>query len=421
MPRANHAKVELAKDRDPVATIKGENVTRIPWLIPLRNERMSRSPFAFYRGTAAIMAADIAATPTTGSIVQACGDCHLANFGLFATPERNVIFDLNDFDETLPAPWEWDVKRLATSTVLAALEVGASDKLARQIAVDTVQSYRLNIRRIGVISPLQIWFSRVDAQVFLSVLDPAQARSIERKQRDAAERGEHVPPAFVSNRTGKLAFVEDPPVLHHLPHNDPLRERAREALKKYASTLRDDVRVLFSRYRLRDAAIRVVGVGSVGTHCAIVLFQAGPNDALVLQLKEADASVLEPYAGTSTYYNHGQRVVAGQRLMQAASDLFLGWLQLESGQNYYVRRYRDRKAGANLERLGLRELAQYAALCGATLAIAHARSGDPAFIAGYLGQGGNFDQAIADYATGYAAQAKRDYDAFLKSLQRAAS
>lgn len=421
MPRANHAKVELAKDRDPVATIKGENVTRIPWLIPLRNERMSRSPFAFYRGTAAIMAADIAATPTTGSIVQACGDCHLANFGLFATPERNVIFDLNDFDETLPAPWEWDVKRLATSTVLAALEVGASDKLARQIAVDTVQSYRLNIRRIGVISPLQIWFSRVDAQVFLSVLDPAQARSIERKQRDAAERGEHVPPAFVSNRTGKLAFVEDPPVLHHLPHNDPLRERAREALKKYASTLRDDVRVLFSRYRLRDAAIRVVGVGSVGTHCAIVLFQAGPNDALVLQLKEADASVLEPYAGTSTYSNHGQRVVAGQRLMQAASDLFLGWLQLESGQNYYVRRYRDRKAGANLERLGLRELAQYAALCGATLAIAHARSGDPAFIAGYLGQGGNFDQAIADYATGYAAQAKRDYDAFLKSLQRAAS
>lgn len=421
MPRASHAQVELAKRRDPVATIHGENAARIQWLIPLRNERMARSPFAFYRGTAAIMAADLAVTPATGSIVQACGDCHLANFGLFATPERNVIFDLNDFDETLPAPWEWDVKRLATSAVLAALDVGASETIARGIAVDTVQSYRLNMRRISTISPLQIWFTRVDAQVFLSVLDPAQARSIERKQRDAASRGEHVPPAFVSNRSGKLAFVEDPPVLHHLPHNDPLRIRAREALKKYSSTLRDDVRVLFSRYRLRDAAIRVVGVGSVGTHCAIVLFQAGPDDALILQLKEADASVLEPYCGASKYANHGQRVAAGQRLMQAASDLFLGWLEIESGQNYYVRRYRDRKAGANLERLGLRELAQYSSLCGATLAIAHARSGDPAFIAGYLGQGDNFDQAIGDYAAGYAAQAKRDYDAFMQSLRPIAS
>ena len=419
VPRAVHAELKLAENRDPVAVIQKENATRIPWLVPLRNQRMLNSPFAFFRGTAAIMAADLALTASTGSIVQACGDCHLANFGLFATPERNVIFDLNDFDETLPAPWEWDLKRLATSAVLAALEVGASAAQARSIAASTMTSYRFNIRRLSEYSPLQTWFTRVDARQFLAVLDPAQARSIERKQRDAATRGEHVPPRYVANSRGKLRFVEDPPVLHHLPHNDPLRGREREALYKYTSTLRDDVRILLRRYHLRDAAIRVVGIGSVGTHCAIVLFQAGPDDALVLQLKEESASVLEPYAGTSVYPNHGQRVVAGQRLMQAASDLFLGWLQLEGGQHYVVRRYRDRKAGANLERLRLRELTEYGALCGATLALGHGRSGDPAFIAGYLGQGPNFDDAVADYAMAYAAQTKHDFDAFVQSLKSA--
>jgi uncharacterized protein (DUF2252 family) len=417
VPRSSHAQVPLAPGRDPVATIRRENAGRIPWLIPLRNQRMSRSAFAFYRGTAAIMAADTALSPVSGAIVQACGDCHLANFGLFGTPERNVIFDLNDFDETLPAPWEWDVKRLATSAVLAALEVGAAQPLARKIACRTVESYRLSMRRLMIESPLQIWFTRVDAQVFLSVLNPSQARSIERKQRDAAARGEHVPPAFVASRSGKLRFVEDPPVLHHLPHNDPLRGRAREALRKYTQTLRDDIRVLFNRYHLRDAALRVVGVGSVGTHCAIALFQGGPDDALILQVKQANASVLEPYAGVSRYPNHGRRVAMGQRLMQAASDLFLGWLEIEGGQNYVVRRYRDRKANANLERLRLRELAQYASLCGQTLALAHARSGDPAFIAGYLGQRDSFDRAVADYATAYAAQSQRDYALFLDSLK----
>jgi uncharacterized protein (DUF2252 family) len=221
----------------------------------------------------------------------------------------------------------------------------------------------------------------------------------------------------VANRSGKLRFIEEPPVLHHLPHNDPLRGRAREALSKYTSTLRDDVRILLRRYHLRDAAIRVVGIGSVGTHCAIALFQAGPQDVLILQVKEESASVLEPYAGASAYGNHGQRVVAGQRLMQAASDMFLGWLSLEGGQHYIVRRYRDRKAGANLERLGLRELTQYGSLCGATLALGHARSGDPAFIAGYLGRGANFANAVADYAMAYAVQTQRDYDDFVRSLK----
>ncbi len=408
--------MDLAPDRDPVATIRTENLTRIQQLVPLRTERMSRSPFAFFRGTAAIMAADTARTPASGALVQACGDCHLANFGLFGTPERNVIFDLNDFDETLPAPWEWDVKRLATSAVLAGLEAGAPDKLAREIALKTVQSYRLTMRGLMTASPLQIWFMRVDAQVFLSVLDPAQARSIERKQREAAERGEHVPPAFVAGSSGKLRFVEDPPVLHHLPHNDPLRGRAREAMRKYTQTLRDDTRILFNRYHLRDAALRVVGIGSVGTHCAIVLFQAGPNDALILQLKQAGASVLEPFAGSSGYENHGQRVAAGQRIMQAASDLFLGWLRIEGGQDYVVRRFRDRKANANLERLRLRELAQYASLCGQTLALAHARSGDPAFISGYLGRKDVFDIAVADFAVQYAAYAQRDYTRFLRAM-----
>jgi len=273
------------------------------------------------------------------------------------------------------------------------------------------------MRASAVRSPLEVWFSRVDPNVFLGKLDVEQARAIERKQRDTAQRGEHVPPKFVANQGGKLRFVDDPPVLYHLPHNDPLRRRGFEALRRYAKTLRDDVRVLFSRYHLRDAAIRVVGVGSVGTHSAIALFQAGPDDVLVLQLKEANASVLEPYAGESVYANHGQRVVAGQRLMQSSSDIFLGWSQIESGQHYYVRRFRDRRANANLEQLELEHLIQYASLCGETLAIGHARSGDAEFIAGYTGQGSNFDEAIADYASGYADQARRDYDAFAASLE----
>lgn len=414
VPRSSHAEVRLAEGRNPVATIDAQNATRIARLLPLRDERMSRSPFAFFRGTAAVMAADLAGTPATGAIVQACGDCHLGNFGLFGTPERNVIFDLNDFDETLPAPWEWDVKRLATSAVLAALETGASDVQAHDAAMHTVESYRLNMRRLGTASPLEIWFSRVDARVFLSVLDPGQAQRIERKQRDAAARGEHVPPTFVANRKGgKLHFVEDPPILQHLQHTDPLRSSAHEALNKYTATLRDDVRVLFSRYHIRDAAIRVVGVGSVGTLSAIVLFQAGPEDALVLQLKEERASVFEPYAGASRYANHGERVAKGQRLMQAASDLFLGWVALESGMHFVVYRFRDRKANANLERLNLRQLMEYSALCGATLALAHARSGDPAFIAGYLGSKPVFDRAVAEYAVAYARQAKSDYDTFI--------
>jgi uncharacterized protein (DUF2252 family) len=413
VPRPSHAEVKLAFGRDSNATVARQNATRIPWLVPLRMQRMSRSPFAFFRGVAEIMAADLAITPTSGSRVQACGDCHLGNFGLFGTPERNVIFDINDFDETLPAPWEWDVKRLATSAVLAAYEVNCSAKQAREIARLTVESYRLNMRRLGETSPLEVWFQRIDARDFLATLDPAQAQRIAAKQRDAATRGEHVPPQYVANRSGKLHFVENPPILQHLPHNDPLRARAREALQKYSATLRDDVRVLLRRYHLRDAAIRVVGIGSIGTHCAIGLFQAGPDDALVLQIKEERASVLEPYAGASAYPNHGQRVVAGQRLMQAASDLFLGWVALEGGQHYLVRRYRDRKANANLERLGPRELEAYASLCGATLALAHARSGDPAFISGYLGASGKFDQAIADYAAGYARQTRKDFEAFI--------
>lgn len=418
VPRSEQARVELAKDRDPLRIIAQQNERRIQRLIPLRLERMSRSPFAFFRGTAAVMAADLAATPSTGSIVQACGDCHLANFGLFGTAERNVIFDLHDFDETLPAPWEWDVKRLATSAVLVARELGGSDSEARTAALSVAQAYRTDMRVIAQASPLEVWFSRVDPQVFLATLDAQQARAIERKQRDAAQRGEHVPPKFVANHGGKLRFLDDPPVLYHLEHNDPLRRRGGEALRRYTKTLRDDVRVLFSRYHLRDAAIRVVGVGSVGTHAAIALFQAGPDDVLVLQLKEANASVLEPYAGASVYGNHGQRVVAGQRLMQSSSDIFLGWLQLESGQDYYVRRYRDRKANANLERLGLQELIQYASLCGATLAIAHARSGDPKFLSGYMGQGVNFEEAIADFAVAYADRAKHDYEAFIAEIKK---
>lgn len=266
VPRSSHAQVSLAPGRDPIATIDRQNQTRIARLIPLRMERMARSAFAFFRGTAAIMAGDLAATPVTGSFVQACGDCHLANFGLFATSERNVIFDLNDFDETLPAPWEWDVKRLATSTVLAALERGASYAQARDAALKTVASYRLNMQRLGETSPLQIWFSRVDARTFLSVLDRDQALRIERKQRDYAARGEHMPPTFVANRSGKLHFVEDPPIHRYVAG------RRAGAVLALSSARRRHSR---GRHRQRRHP-----------QCDR-LFQAGPDDALVLQIKEA--------------------------------------------------------------------------------------------------------------------------------------
>ncbi|MBV9270950.1 MAG: DUF2252 domain-containing protein, partial [Candidatus Eremiobacteraeota bacterium] len=417
IPRSDQASATLAPGRDPLRIIADQDRQRIPHLIPLRHERMARSTFSFFRGTAAVMAADLAATPTTGAIVQACGDCHLANFGLFGTAERNVIFDLHDFDESLPAPWEWDVKRLATSAVLVGRDLGGSEREARTAALSVAEAYRSEMRTSAQSSALDVWFSRVDPQVFLSTLDAAQARSIERKQRDMTQRGEHVPPKFVAKTGGKLSFMEDPPVLYHLPHNDPLRKRGFEGLRRYAKTLRDDTRVVFSRYHLRDAAIRVVGVGSVGLHSAIALFQAGADDVLILQLKEATASVLEPYAGASVYANHGQRVVAGQRLMQSSSDIFLGWSEIETGQHYYVRRFRDRRANANLERLGLEELIQYSALCGATLAIGHARSGDAAFLSGYMGRGRKFDEAIADFAVAYADHAQRDYETFIASEQ----
>jgi uncharacterized protein (DUF2252 family) len=375
---------------------------------------MMRSPFAFYRGGAAIMAADLAHTPATGAIVQAGGDCHLANFGAYGTPERRMIFDVNDFDETLPAAWEWDVKRLAASVVLLAHDLAFSRSAGRSAAVAALRAYRETMLKCAAMAPLDVWYWRLDAE---SVINAMQTNRVSKKlqqvaSHDAAGMRDAPSPKLLDETGDEIRLGENKPLVYHLPDQDPKNESVREAVANYGSSLSDDVRVLFERYSLVDLALKVVGVGSVGTLCSIALFKSG-SSLLLLQVKEAVDSVLEPYAGKSRYANHGQRVVSGQRLMQAASDMFLGWTQLADGRHFYVRSFHDMKASVDFERMRIDDLNAYARLCGAALARGHARSGDPEFIAGYLGTAVVFDEAVGDFALAYADQTIRDYGTFL--------
>jgi uncharacterized protein (DUF2252 family) len=350
---------------------------------------MMRSPFAFFRGSAAIMAADLATTPVTGLRVQTCGDAHLANFGAFATPERNVFFDVNDFDETLHGPWEWDVKRLAASFVLAARNNGYAERSCRDAASAAVRSYRESMRALAPLTALAIWYSRVDVRDVVAALRATDERRAIAKGR-AALRRQTVDKVFA-----KMTRV----------------------VERYRKTLRDDIRTLFDRYRVEDAVVKVVGIGSVGTICGVVLLTAGPDDALLIQVKQATASVLEPFAGASKYKNHGERVVTGQRRMQAASDIFLGWTSDDQGRDFYFRQLRDMKITVSSDGMPAPELAAYANLCGRALARAHARTGDPAAIAGYLGRSDAFDRAVVDFAVRYADQTEADHAAFVAAIK----
>ena len=420
VPRSTHGHWTPASDRlDPIALLEVSSQGRIPNLVPLRYGRMLKSPFTFFRGAAIVMAADLATTPTTGLRVQAGGDCHLLNFGGYGTPERNLVFDVNDFDETLPAPWEWDVKRLATSIVVAGRYINVSAKNCEEAAQTAARSYREHLGKYTQMGALEVWYSRIDADCLRDFSRPAKHRQrIEQQVQKALTRtSAQALPKLIEVVHGQWQIADNPPLMYHLSPDDFLEEEVQSVYQYYRQTLRDDLLVLLDRYRLVDTAIKVVGVGSVGTRCVVALLVADNNEPLFLQVKEARASVLEPYAGKSTYQNHGQRIIAGQRLMQAASDIFLGWTRSDRGHDFYVRQLRDMKTTVDIEDLSASELIGYSSLCGWTLARAHARSGDPAMIAGYLGKRDAFERAVADFAVAYANQTEHDHEALVAAVK----
>lgn len=427
VPRADHAEWTPADERrDPVAAVVEEDTGRVPDLVPIRHGRMAPSAFTFYRGTAGIMAEDLASLPSSGILVQSCGDCHLSNFGVFATPERSLVFDLNDFDETYPAPFEWDLKRLAASFVVAARDNGFGDRDGAEAARRSVARYHEAIRRDARRPFLDVWYQSLDVDSVLT----AVATTGSKKARKAAAKG--VRKARSRTHLGTLAKLaehvdgrwrirHDPPVVVTYPGHEEAAPRLDALFAAYAETLPPDHRRLFEQYRLVDFARKVVGVGSVGTEAFVFLF-LGPqgDDPLFLQLKQAGPSVLAPHVEPDVPQpeHDGQRVVEGQRLMQAASDVFLGWASGGPGgdQRFYVRQLRDMKGSTEVAELSPAGLCAYADLCGEALARAHARSGAAPEISGYLGGKESFEAAVTRFALAYADQAERDYERFAAAI-----
>ena len=431
-PRSAHAVAAAAHDRDPVATIEAQARTRAPALVPIRHARMAASPFAFFRGNAAVMAADLAGTPVSGLTVQLCGDAHASNFGLFASPERQLVFDVNDFDETLPGPWEWDVKRLVASLHIAARESGFGGDDIRAITVSAGAGYRRAMTDFARRSNLDVWYATVQDDARLVALrerlDADSAKIVARTVAKARSR-DHLRAysSLVRRQGGQIRFVNDPPLLVRLEDLIDRTEAAtarahlQTAFADYRESLSADRRRLLDQYRPVDIAHKVVGVGSVGVQAwVLLLLGRDRRDPLLLQIKEAQPSVLEAHLGPSEYANAGHRVVAGQRTMQASSDILLGWHRLTGDdgtpRDFYVRQLRDWKGSFDIGQMSPISMRRYGQLCGWTLARAHARSGDRVAIAGYLGRGESFDTAIARFAETYAAQNQRDYDAFVEAI-----
>lgn len=415
LSRRDHADWHAPADRrDPIEILEESNQNRIRELVPIRYGRMLRSPFTFLRGSAALMAYDLATLPKTGLQVQACGDCHLLNFGLFATPERNLVFDINDFDETLPAPWEWDLKRLVTSFVIAGRDRGLSEDGCRSAVQGCAQAYREHLREYSRMSPLEVWYAQLDAEMLIDMAPNAEIRKLRQQIAEKARDRivENLFPKIVTQVGGRYRFADQPPVLYHVAESD-VEERMREGLDDYRASLPAERRTLLDRYQLEDFAVKAVGIGSVGTRCMVVLLFSEENHPLILQIKEARDSVLAPYTTAARYDNQGERVVFGQRLMQSSSDIFLGWVRGRLGYDFYVRQLRDMKMSAPIEQASETQIRLYAELCGWTLARAHAKSGDAATISGYLGKGEQFDEAMADFAIAYADQTEADYDALV--------
>jgi uncharacterized protein (DUF2252 family) len=410
-----------ARRADPVDILHAADATRHAQLVPLRYGRMLQSPFTFYRGSAAVMAADLALTPATGIHVQACGDCHLMNFGGFATPERRLIFDINDLDETLPAPWEWDVKRLVASFVLAARSNGLSDRVGRDAAIACSRSYRSQMRAFADLDVLEIWYARLDDKAFLAMLPESRKAALKKRVAKATAQpsSELVFPKLAQESGDRLRIRDTPPTIFHPDeaHRAGHDEMLRNVFGKYRETLPEDRRALIDRYQVMDAAIKVVGIGSVGTLCWVALFRSIAGHPFFLQVKEANASVLEAFAGKSAFPHHGRRVVIGQRLMQPASDMFLGWATGPKGRHFYVRQLRDVKLSPLVETYDAEMLTIYGRACGWVLARAHAKAGDPWMIGGYLGKQDEFDEAMGRFAVAYADQAERDYNALKRAVR----
>jgi uncharacterized protein (DUF2252 family) len=411
-----------------VSLLEAQSVGRVPELIPIRYGRMLVSPFTFYRGGAAIMARDLSATPVSGLDVQLCGDAHLSNFGGFASPERRLVFDINDFDETLPGPWEWDVKRLAASFEIAGRDRRFSQKERRAAVTASVRSYREGMASFAAMCDLDVWYSHLDIESLLPRLrKEVGSKTMRRGERNLAKAQTKDSTRAFDRLTqfvdGRRTIVSDPPLIvpiaELLPEGEAadLTAQIRQLIRAYRQTLPNDRRVLVEHFEFADLARKVVGVGSVGTRSWILLMLGRDDrDPLFLQVKEANASVLEPFAGASAFKNHGERVVEGQRLMQAVSDIFLGWVHVKGldgvERDFYIRQLWDWKASAEIETFTPKALVAYAEMCGWTLARAHARSGDRIAISAYLGSGKIFDEAIADFSTAYANQNESDYALF---------
>ena len=404
---------------DPIGILRAQESDREPALVPLRYERMSASPFAFLRGAAAVMASDLSRVPTSGLMVQLCGDAHIANFGMFASAERDLVFDVNDFDETLPGPFDWDVKRLAASVAVAARASGASDKRARKAAVSTVRSYRRVMGMLSTMRTLDVWNAKVSVDLLLSTLGSSDLRTVVEKA-GAKARTSTADSAVAKLTTvvdGRRRFRSDPPLLMTVPEADLAEVIAKlsPVYAAYLSTLQPDRVALLAHYSFVDIAHKVVGVGSVGNLAIVLLLESGDAEPLVLQVKQANASVLEPYLGVSRFDSHGKRVVVGQRVMQATGDPFLGWLRAGDDRpiDFYVRQLRDMKGSIEVSTLADEVLRDYAQVCGAVLARAHARVADASAIAGYLGDTEEFDEAVAEFAMAYADITDADHSALV--------
>jgi uncharacterized protein (DUF2252 family) len=422
-PRTAHSAWKPPANRpDPVQLVRQAEKGRLPELLPLRHGRMARSPFTFYRGSALAMAFDLASTPVSGIRVQCCGDAHLCNFGGFATPERRVIFAINDLDETLPAPWEWDVKRLAASFVVGCRDNGLSDDTARDVVLTCIRTYRESMTEFSEMKTLELWYLALGAdELVANIKDPRlRDRGLKRLQKERGRSvAEDIFPKLAEHKNEMPVIKDQFPTIFHAEGNPPgkVHRAVLDSIAQYRETLSPSHQSLLDRYEIRDAAIKVVGIGSVGTRCWVLLLMAGEGDPLFLQVKEARPSVLEPYAGASAYPNHGQRVVNGYRLMQPASDMFLGWTTGVRGAHYFVRQLRDIKISMLVETFRAAEMDLYATWCGRALALSHARSGSAVLLSGYMGKSDVFDQAVASFSIAYADQNEKDHAALKRAVR----
>ena len=430
VPLSSHGEWQPAPDRqDPVSLLQAQDEGRVQQLLPIKYGRMLESPFAFFRGSAVLMAADLANTPVSGFEAVLCGDAHLSNFGVFATPERKLVFDLNDFDEVYPGPWEWDIKRLAASAVIAGRDNGFKEKDNRKLARLVAQVYREAVNRFAKEPILDVWYYHVEAEQVLELFDQYSKKGAKSTKKMLKKASTKTREATLEKLTevvdDRRQIINDPPLLVRLSDmlteeqkNQIPEQHVEESWLEYISSLPEERRLLLSRFRIADGALRVGGVGSVGTRCTIMLLEgSAQKDAIILQQKEAGPSVLEAYLPERGYTSHAERIVIGQRLMQASSDIFLGWHKSQlSERQYYWRQLKDMKGSVDITTLDEAGLGTYLAVCSLSLARAHARTGDPAAIAGYLGKSKAFDKAIGRFAEAYADQAERDYQALVEAV-----